>query len=160
MALARFTEIWASADDPPQPVAEAELRGVEQRLNVHLPGDYRKAVLRVGLPRPTIALLDAIVERELDLHSLGDFYSPAEIIEETLAWREIGMPGSLVAIASDGCGNKFCFDADRLNDGSAEGSAIWFYDHDFGTVDQIAASFDDWIEAFCRVEPLHKPDPK
>jgi cell wall assembly regulator SMI1 len=158
MSLARFTEIWTSGDYPPEPVAEADLRGVEQRLDVRLPEDYRQAVLRVGLPRPTIALVDAIVERELDLHSLGDFYSPAEIIEETIAWREIGMPEGLVAFASDGSGNKFCFDADRLNKGSAEAAAIWFYDHDFGTSDRIAASFADWIEEFCRVEPWPATD--
>jgi cell wall assembly regulator SMI1 len=153
MSLARFTEIWTSGDYPPEPVAETDLRNVEQRLDVHLPQDYRQAVLQVGLPRPTIALMDAIVERELDLHSLGDFYSPAQILKETIDWRKIGMPEGLVAFASDGCGNKFCFDADRLNNGSADGSAIWFYDHDFATVYKIAASFDDWIEAFCRVEP-------
>jgi len=159
MTLARFTEIWTSGDYPPEPVAESDLRSVEQRLSVRLPDDYRQAVLQVGLPRPTIALMDAIVERELDLHSLGDFYSPVEIIEETTGWREIGMPEQLVAFASDGCGNKFCFDAERLNNGSAEGYAIWFYDHDFETVDKIASSFDVWIEAFCHVEPLGEADP-
>lgn len=158
MTLARFTEIWTSGDYAPEPVAESDLRSVEQRLSVHLPDDYRQAVLKVGLPRPTIALMHAIVERELDLHSLSDFYSPVEIIEETTGWRDIGMPKQLVAFASDGCGNKFCFNADQLNDGSTEGSAIWFYDHDFGTLDQIAPSFHAWIEAFCHVEPLSEPD--
>ena len=160
MTLSRFTELWTSVAYPPEPVAEPDLRSVEKRFSVHLPDDYRQAVLQAGLPRPTIALMDAIVEREFDLHSLGDFYSPAEIIEETIGWREIGMPEQLIAFASDGCGNKFCFDADRLNNGSAEGYAIWFYDHDFRTVNQIAPSFDGWIEAFCHVEPLREDDPR
>ena len=112
----------------------------------------------MGLPCTTIALLDAIVERELDLQSVGDFYSPAEIIEETIAWRELGMPEQLVAFANDGGGNKFCFDADRLNNGSAEEAAIWFYDHDFEAVDQISMSFSEWIEAYCLVEPWREPD--
>ena len=159
MTLARFTAKWTSGNYPPEPVAEADLCSVEQRLNVHLPEDYRQAILQVGLPRPTIAFLDAIVERELDLHSLGDFYSPEEIVEETMNWRELGMPKQLIAFATDGGGNKLCFDADRLNNGSAEGRAIWFYDHDFGTVDQIAPSFDAWIDALCRVEPLREADP-
>lgn len=159
MTLAQFTKIWTSDDYPPEPVAEPNLRSVEQCLGVHLPDDYRQAVLKVGLPRPTIALLDAIVERELDFNSVGEFYSPVEIIEETTSWREIGMPERLVAFASDGCGNKFCFDADRLNNGSADGYAIWFYDHDFGTVDQTAPSFSIWIERFCHVEPLGEPEP-
>lgn len=99
------------------------------------------------------------MERELDFDSVGEFYSPVEIIEETNSWREIGMPERLVAFASDGCGNKFCFDADRLNNGSADGYAILFYDHDFGTVDQTAPSFSIWIERFCHVEPLGEPEP-
>lgn len=158
MTLARFNEIWTSSDYPPESVVESDLRSVEQHLRVDLPDDYRQAILQVGLPRPTIALMAAIVERELDLHSLGDFYSPVEIIKETTGWREIGMPEQLVAFASDGCGNMFCFNADRLRMGSADASAIWFYDHDFETVDQIAPSFSDWIEAFCHVEPLGKAD--
>jgi hypothetical protein len=159
MTLARFTEIWTSSHYPPEPVAEADFRLVEERLRVQLPEDNRQAVLHVGLPRPTIALSDAIVGRELDLHSLSDFYSPAEIIEETMSWREIGMPEQLIAFASDGCGNKFCFDVDRLNKASADAYAIWFFDHDFGTVDQIAASFSAWVDAFCRVEPMPGVDP-
>ena len=153
MTLAQFNQIWASTAYPPEPVSEADLRHVEISLSVRLPGDYRRAVLEVGLPRPTITLLDAIVERELELQCLGDFYSPTEIIEETISWRKIGMPERLIAFAGDESGNKFCFDADGLMNGSPEGSAIWFFDHDFGTVDQIAGSFDDWIGAFCRVEP-------
>ena len=151
MTLARFTEIWTSGHYPPELVAEADLRRVEERLGVQLPEDYRQAVLEVGLPRPTIAILDAIVDRQLDLHDLADFYSPTEIIEETISWREIGMPEQLIAFASDGGGNKFCFDANQLKNGSADGYAIWFFDHDFGTVDQVAASFDAWIDAFCQV---------
>src|SRR5262245_57727427 len=110
MSLEQFTERWTSTAYPSEPVAEADLRALEQSLTVRLPDDYRQAVLRVGLPRPTSALLEAIVGRELDMHSLGDFYAPAEIVEVTTDWQEIGMPDQLVAFASDGCGNQFCFD--------------------------------------------------
>lgn len=153
MSLARFAEKWAWADDPPDRVSEQDLHSVEQQLLVRLPEDYRQAVLEFGLPRTTIALLDAIVERELDLHSLGELYSPTEIIEETLAWREIGMPGHLIAFASDCCGNMFCFDANQLRNGSANNKAIWFFDHDFETVEEIAPSFEAWVNNFCDVEP-------
>ena len=153
MSLARFAEKWTLTDYPPEHVSEAELRSVEQRFLVCLPEGYRQAVLQIGLPRPAIALLDAIVERELDLHHLGELYSPTEIVEETVAWRELGMPEQLIAFASDGCGNKFCFDATQLRNGSADGQAILFFDHDFGTVDKIAPNFEAWISAFCDVEP-------
>ena len=105
-------------------------------------------MLAVGLPRPTIALLDAIVERELDLASLGDFYSPDEIVTETIDWRERGLPAELVVFAGDESGNKFCFPADR-----SAGEGVWFFDHDFGTIREIALSFGAWIEELCAVEP-------
>ena len=153
MSLARLAAKWGSYDYPPDPVSEADLRSVEHRFAVRLPDDYRQAVLETGLPQTTIELLDAIVDRDSDLHSLGDFFTPAEIIEETITWREIGMPLQLIAIASDVSGNKFCFDENRLRNDEAAGGGIWFFDHDFGTVDQIASSFAAWIDAFCELEP-------
>ncbi|MFB9981767.1 SMI1/KNR4 family protein [Mesorhizobium kowhaii] len=156
MSLSRFVEKWTIPKYPPDSVSEEDLDAAEQQLGVCFPEDYRRAVLDVGLPRPTIALLHAIVERELDLHDLGNFYSPKEIVEETLGWREIGMPDRLVAIASDGSGNKFCFNADQLGRDSADMRAIWFFDHDFGTVDEVAPSFHAWIDALCDVEPWHE----
>jgi hypothetical protein len=154
MSLLRFNEIWTSGHYPPLAVSERDLSVTEHRLELRFPEDYREAVLTVGLPRPTNALLAAIVEGELDLNPLGDFYSPAEIIEETLGWREIGMPSELVAFASDGGGNKFCFDRTKFAASSTDARAIWFFDHDFATVDQIAPSFDAWITAYCEVKPV------
>ena len=101
-------------------------------------------MLQVGLPRLSIALMDTIVDRELELHSVGDFFSPTEMIEETLAWRELGLPENLIAFASDGCGNKFCFSV-------ANGAAIWFFDHDFGTIERVAPSFTQWVRAYCDI---------
>jgi len=156
MSLELFTEKWTHPDYPPEPVSEADLRKVEWRFGVRLPDDYRDAVLRVGLPRTNLALLSAINERELDLHCVSDFCSPAEVIKETLGWREIGMPANLIAFASDHSGNKFCFDADRLKSSKDGSAAIWFFDHDFDTVELVAASFTAWIETYCEVEPVEK----
>jgi hypothetical protein len=63
------------------------------------------------------------------------------------------MPEQLIAFASDDCGNKFCFDADRLRYEAVDSGAIWFFDHDFGTVNAIEHSFTAWITALCDVEP-------
>jgi hypothetical protein len=111
-------------------------------------------VLEVGLLSPTLALLDAIVDRSLDIHCLGDFYAPAVIVEQTLAWREIGMPEHLIAFASDGMGNMFCFDRNRLISGASNSEAILFFDHDFGTVEVVALDFHAWIGALADVEPV------
>ena len=150
MSLSRFVEKWTIPDYPPERVLAADLREAAKRLGFKFPSDYEREVLDVGLPRPTIALLDAIVERELDVASVGDFYSPEEIVSDTTAWRAIGMPDHLIAIAADDSGNKFCFSTLQLD---TERQGMWFFDHDFGTVEEIASSFSAWIEALCDVEP-------
>jgi len=144
MMLAAFLKKWGSSDYLPDRVADAELRTVEEKLGWRLPDDYRNGVLEVGLPRPTLALLDTIVDRELDMHAIGDFYSPVEILEETFAWRELGLPDELIAFASDGLGNKFCFSR-------ADNGAVWFFDHDLLTIERVALSFADWLAAYCNI---------
>jgi cell wall assembly regulator SMI1 len=151
MSLARFNERWTSPAYPPDRVMEPDLQRVEERFGLRLPDDYRQAILTVGLPRPTIALLNTVVDRGLDLHSIGDFYSPAEMIEHTPGWHEAGMPEHLIAFASDDLGNQFCFDGERLKSGTADSASIWFFDHDFNTVEVIASSFTDWISEFCDI---------
>lgn len=152
--MARFVEKWTHPDYPPEPVVEPALRMVEDRLGVRLPKDYRQAILDVGLPRPSASLLSTIVERELPLSDVSDFYSPSEIIEETLGWREVGMPDSLVAFAGDCSGNKFCFDGDRIRMNTRDALTVWLFDHDYERVEAVAPDFAAWIEAFCEVEPV------
>jgi hypothetical protein len=148
MMLVKFVEKWSIPDYPPGSVSKHALDEVENQLHCRLPEDYKDAVLEVGLPRPTIALLDAIVERELDVDPIGDFYEPREIVADTLEWRQLGMPENLVAFASDGCGNMFCFDTNN-ND-----SAIFFFDHNLKSVNLIADSFSTWLTALCEIDPL------
>lgn len=150
MSLERFAELWASSSYPPDPVTEADIRIVEQRFGFCLPNEYRHAVLQVGLPRPTIALLDAIVDRELDLRDLSRFLNSSEIVSVTDDWRYLGLPEDLVAFATDCMGNLFCFC--NANDGE-EAAPVFFFDHDDQTVDVIAPSFNQWIDEFCGVAP-------
>lgn len=146
MSLRDFIGLWTSQSYPPDKVSLAELDAAEARLQTRLPIDYRNAVLEFGLPRPTIALLDTIVDHELDLSDASDFLAPNEIVAETEGWREAGMPQDLVAFASDCCGNKFCF---AISDAQQPEQAVIFWDHDFNSVETIAPSFDRWIETYC-----------
>ncbi len=144
MSLDRFVARWTSPDHPPRPVSEAGLAGVEQRLGFRFPPDYRDEVCRHGLVSPTIALLDAIVDGELDMADLSDMLDPAEIVASTEDWREMGLPDDMVAFATDCSGNLFCFRADG-------GAAIFHFDQDFETTREIAPSFSHWIDGFCRI---------
>lgn len=149
MSLNRFIALWTHPDHPPDLVSEQELQGTEHRLRTRLPAVYRNAVLRFGLPRPTLALLDAIVDRELDLRDVNDFLSPSEIVSVTEDWRDLGLPQELVAFATDCAGNLFCF-PEAQDDGELP---VYFFDHGNRTVVVIAPTFTQWIEEFCRVAP-------
>lgn len=150
MSLSRFIALWTHPDYAPAAVSEEELEGAERRLLTRLPADYRNAVLEFGLPQPTIELLDAIVDRELDLRDVSDFLNPAEMVTVSEDWRDLGLPEELVAFATDCMGNLFCF----LDEADASGERpVFFFDHDSKEVEVIATSFSHWIDHFCGVEP-------
>lgn len=150
MSLSRFISIWTHADYAPEGVTEDELERVAARLQTRLPADYRTAVLQFGLPRPTIKLLDAIVDRQLDLRDVSDFLGPGEIVTVTEDWRDLGLPEELVAFATDCMGNLFCFPT-AFDDGGDV--PVFFFGHDERSVDIVAPSFTRWIEQFCGVAP-------
>jgi len=142
MSLERFADRWTSPSYPPTPVDERALAETEASLGALLPADYRSAVLRVGLPRPTIALLDSIVENDLSVADLGDFLDPSSIVEVSRSWRGMGLPADLIAFANDSLGNLFCFSARSQGDTSG----VFYFDRDEGSVEEVAPSFTAWID--------------
>ncbi|HEY0313313.1 MAG TPA: SMI1/KNR4 family protein [Allosphingosinicella sp.] len=147
--MGRFIALWTHRDYPPDPVRAEALDDVERRLGMRLPGDHRRAILDCGLPRPVIALWDAIIERNGDCRTLGDFLAPDEIASSTEDWREMGLSEDLVAFASDGRGNLFCFPSQPV-----EGrQPVFFFDHDTGEANIDAPSFDRWIARYCELAP-------
>jgi hypothetical protein len=150
MSLSRFISLWTHPDYAPDAVTEDELNRIEGRLQTRLPADYRNAVLQFGLPRPTVELLDAIVDRHLDLRDVSDFLGPADIVTVTEDWRDSGLSDELVAFATDCMGNLFCFPTAAEAAGEAP---VFFFDHDHRSMDVVAPSFTRWIDEFCRVAP-------
>jgi len=142
MELNQFIDRWCDPDYPPDRVSSDELAKVEKHFRFKFPEEYRVNVLTFGLPRLTMDLLDTIVDYELDLPDLSELLSPAQIIESTEGWRPLGLPHTGIAIASDCMGNLFYLDPTQSP------SAIWFFDHDFGEVRQIAGSFGEWIKGY------------
>jgi hypothetical protein len=149
MSTSRFIALWTHPDYAPDAVAENDLKEAERRLQTCLPADYRHAVLHFGLPRLTIDLLDAIVDRELDLRDVSDFLTPAEIVTVTEDWRDLGLPEELVAFATDSTGNLYCFPSQ----GNGSGAPVFFFDHANRAVEAIAPSFTRWIETYCSIAP-------
>lgn len=147
-SLKRFSKKWCHPDHAGQTISEDELSSVEYEFGIYLPLDYREQVLSVGLPSPTLALLSAIDDREVDLHDLSDLCKPSKIREETLEWRKAGLPEDLLVIGSDSMGNKFCYNLSDLQKETGSEASIFFWDHDFLETEKIAPSFTDWINGF------------
>lgn len=143
-----FARKWCHPDHPPTAVNADDLLVAERKLGVVFPEDYKSAVLAVGLPSPTLALLSAIDDKDLDLRGLADLLSPGEVVEETFGWRESGMPRNLIAIGSDDSGSKFCFDENDLKGQSVASAPIYFWDHDFDETERVSDSFSAWIGSY------------
>jgi len=150
LGLSRFIALLTHPEYPPDAVSLEALESAERHLGTSFPPDYRNAVLQVGLPRPTIELLNTIVDRALDLRDVSEFLSPAEIVTVTQDWRDLGLPKELVAFATDCMGSLFCFPTASDPSGL---TPVFYFDHDSGAVDLIAPSFASWIEEFCSVAP-------
>ena len=150
MGLSRFIALWTHPEYPPDTVSVENLESAERQLGTSFPPDYRNAVLQLGLPSPTIDLLNTIVDRNLDLRDVNEFLSPAEIVNVTQDWRDLGLPEELVAFATDCMGSLFCFPTESDPSGSAP---VFYFDHNSRAVDLIAPSFASWIEEFCSVAP-------
>ncbi|WEK59331.1 MAG: SMI1/KNR4 family protein [Candidatus Brevundimonas phytovorans] len=143
-ALADFSSKWSHPEYPPVRVLVADLKRAEDQLDSRLPSDYRDAVLSIGLPRPTTALLHSICEEEADFSDVAEFLAADEMVETTQAWRQMGLPKDKIAFASDCMGNLFVFDSGGLS----QNSQVWFFDHDSGEIALLAASFDSWLQRY------------
>ena len=58
------------------------------------------------------------------------------------------MPTHLVAIANDCSGNQFAFSTKPSNNEDE----IWFWDHDFDTVELVAGSFEAWLRLYINLK--------
>jgi len=67
---------------------------------------------------------------------------PAESIEGTKGYWSAGMPEDVIGVASDCMGNMIGF---RRQSSVSDDAPVEFFDHDFGVVYEIAASFDEFL---------------
>lgn len=146
--LLDFTRKWTSEDYPPKAVDREGLDAAETELALKFPMDYRRQILSVGRPSPTLALLSAITDNEIDFHDLSELYAPDDIVSVTRGWREIGMPQTLVAIGGDSLGSHFCFDEKDLQANRVDSAAVYHWDHDFNETEKVAESFSEWIASY------------
>ena len=129
-----------------RPATEAQLAEAESALGVLWPESYREFALTCGaIYSPS--LLNLIVTGKPGFSDVQQFLTPKQSVTETRRWR-LEPAGGCVAFASDCSGNWFAF---RELVGSllrADDAPVWLFDHEDGTVEVEAKSFDEWINRF------------
>ena len=134
---ARFVARFRT-DDAALPVTAQHLDAIETKLRTQLSLSYRSFMTTYGRIH-TPQIVKEISDRELDHPDVQDFLGPQEAIDGTTGYWSAGMPEDIIGIASDCMGNMFGFARalHRLDD-----APVFFFDHDFVTVHDVAPSFD------------------
>jgi hypothetical protein len=151
-----FVEKWTHPDYRPMPETESSLARLERQFALKLPIAYRHYMLRFGSGGTTKSLLHSIAERALEVNDVSEIHSVEKVIELTKAWRDQGLPIDYVAIASDCAGNEFCLQVSDCQTEGQQDAAIWFFDHDFQTVEKEADSFVHWLRALTMVDLVNE----
>ena len=152
----RFSDKWVD-DGQPAPIKAAEVTALEDALGTTLPAAYREFLMKVGAVSMTEALLGSIVDQQLDIADVQDFYSPENVLSTTRAWRQMGLPGNLFAIASHGAGNLFCLAIPELGEVVDDDASVWFFDHEEQDAYDMEVPFTEWIEMFANMENTAPP---
>jgi len=122
------------------------LSQIERALGITLPASYRGFVEQYGTPS-TAWLLESIVAGKHDLADVASFIDLSQVIETTRDYESAGMQHGCIAIAGDCMGNLFLFrKADCV--GEPQDASVWFFDHDFVTVEQVAPTFTSWLRDY------------
>lgn len=147
-------------EEPGRPLTLADVERVECIGNVVFPSDYRKFLLahNGGRPVPSAFPLFGLdknpygnvhyffgIENNGDDDSC-DLLSIFEIMRDRL-------PGNLIAIADDGCGDLICLSVS----GEDVGAVVFWNQHnvpetpDYSNVYFIANSFSDFLDSLCEL---------
>jgi hypothetical protein len=84
-----------------------------------------------------------------------EFIPAPELIEVSESFWPAGMRSELIAIAMDCMGSYFCFLRSDLLGKRPDDAAVWFFDHDYCSDEQIFESFDSWLAAYFRLDDAH-----
>jgi len=146
-----LVEAWVHPDYRPIPVRPEDLDRVEARFETYLPRSFRECMEQVGPPRPGIALLSAIVDQRLDIPSLGDFLAPKEMIETTWDWRQAGLSESMVAFATGGSGDLYCFQVVPETEPVPDDAIVWYFDHEEKEIESLEMPFSKWLRLYAAI---------
>lgn len=126
---------------PPVPSTEQQLNRIETELKTKLPIAYREFMTRHGTIY-TPDILNEICDKGFKHPDVQDFLDSQEAIDNTKGYWSAGMPDDIIGVASDCMGNMIGF---RRQHESSEDAPVFFFDHDFVDVHDLAASFDKFL---------------
>ena len=128
---------------------QSDIDKLEKELNIQLPNDYKRFLLSIGNIW-TPGILDLVVDKELDLADVQQFWTPDEIIDDKKNFWTKQVSTDIIPFATDCMGNIFSFLASDLKQ-KTETADIYFLYHDFDTVEKISNSFTVWINNFNKI---------
>ena len=147
----KFVEKWVHPDWRPVPVPREALDAIEARFETYLPLSYREFMVRIGPASAGAALLDAIVEQHIDIPAFQEFLPPAEVKEATRTWRRMGLPESMVAFASEGSGDLYCFEVVAESQPVPADAVVWYFDHEQREVESLEIQFTKWVALYAGI---------
>ncbi|HLK29296.1 MAG TPA: SMI1/KNR4 family protein [Puia sp.] len=133
-------------NDNLKPFAQFEIDQLENEFQIILPTDYKVFLLTIG-DAWTPDILDLVVDQNADIHDVQQFWSIERIIYDKQNEWTSQVATDIIPFASDCMGNIFSFlrqDLKLRNDTAS----VYFFDHDFDTVEKISDSFKEWINVF------------
>jgi hypothetical protein len=137
---------------PAQRISVDVIDQAEEALDTFLPVSYREFLGACG-PLFVPALWDAVVEKELGVEPVREFFTPSQVAADTRLYWSGGMPVDFIAIASDFCGNMFGFGRCDCRSPRPDDLPVFFFDHDFVRVTEVSASFDGWLGRYLELVP-------
>ncbi len=145
LAFKQFVERFNKSDDA-KASTQIDIDMLEKELKIYLPYDYKTFLLSFGnIWTPDI--LDLIVDQELEINDVQDFWDIEKIIYDKQNEWTSQVSTDIIPFASDCMGNIFAFLTNDIKS-PTETADIYFYDQDFDTVEKISPSYKDWIDSF------------
>lgn len=128
------------------PAKQSDVEKLENDFSIHLPSDYKEFVKLFG-DVWTPGVLEVIVDNEVELIDIQQFWTIDQIRKDRKNARTSQPDMDMLPFASDSMGNIFGF---LITDLKVPGNEcpVYFFDHDFGTVEKISDSFTKLIERY------------
>lgn len=138
-----FLSHWG-ADITPSSESKKELSTLESTIQSPLPTAFKQlthASHKLFCP----AISSQISCRDLEMYDVQDFIALDEILRETHAHEQAGMPEGHLAFAYDCMGNVICFKKDELKKGV---ESVHIFDHTYNEMREVSENFEAWLKTF------------